>query len=119
MMGTRAEESDASKIPVEIPGYGTFAQPAVPPVGHLRSPPHIYQQQPHLPPAPPVGLFLNFFFLPSRARIRLSVCFFFVLNFLTVIPVGYQPIPYTIVAEGIPIRERRLPCGGIGIGWVL
>lgn len=29
---------------------------------------------------------------------------------------GYQAIP---VVEGRPIRERRLPCCGLGIGWFL
>ncbi|KAJ8626813.1 hypothetical protein MRB53_020120 [Persea americana] len=29
---------------------------------------------------------------------------------------GYQAVP---VAEGTPVRERRLPCCGIGMGWFL
>ncbi|PKU83190.1 60S ribosomal protein L18a-1 [Dendrobium catenatum] len=93
MMIAGGEECDSSKKPVEIPRYGTFAQAAVPPVAPLRGSPHLYQQQPKLPPAQ----------LPAYQ----------------VIPVGYQSIPYAVVAEGIPIREHRLPCGGIGIGWVL
>ncbi|KAH0467707.1 hypothetical protein IEQ34_002740 [Dendrobium chrysotoxum] len=93
MMIAGGEERDSSKIPVEIARYGTFAQAAVPPIAPLRGSPHLYQQQPQLPPAP----------LPAYQ----------------VIPVGYQSIPYAVVAEGIPIREHRLPCGGIGIGWVL
>ncbi|PON69772.1 60S Ribosomal protein [Parasponia andersonii] len=34
---------------------------------------------------------------------------------------GYQTVPGYAVAEGRPvtIRERRLPCCGIGIGWFL
>ncbi|KAJ8633300.1 hypothetical protein MRB53_026636 [Persea americana] len=33
---------------------------------------------------------------------------------------GYQPVPgYAAVAEGRPVRERRLPCCGIGLGWFL
>ncbi|XP_068666803.1 large ribosomal subunit protein eL20z-like [Aristolochia californica] len=32
------------------------------------------------------------------------------------VPVGYH---YATVVEGIPVRERRLPCCGIGIGWIL
>ncbi|KAL5564575.1 hypothetical protein UlMin_027739 [Ulmus minor] len=34
-------------------------------------------------------------------------------------PHGYQTVPGYAVAEGMPIRERRLPCCGIGIGWFL
>ncbi|CAA0815905.1 Ribosomal protein L18ae family [Striga hermonthica] len=32
---------------------------------------------------------------------------------------GYQAVPVYTVAEGRPVRERRLPCCGIGIGWLL
>ncbi|PWA37940.1 ribosomal protein L18ae family [Artemisia annua] len=32
---------------------------------------------------------------------------------------GYQSVPGYAVAEGRPVRERRLPCCGIGIGWLL
>ncbi|KAL0362598.1 UNVERIFIED_CONTAM: 60S ribosomal protein L18a-like protein [Sesamum calycinum] len=32
---------------------------------------------------------------------------------------GYQAVPGYAVAEGRPLRERRLPCCGIGIGWFL
>lgn len=33
---------------------------------------------------------------------------------------GYQAVPgYAAVAEGRPVRERRLPCCGIGLGWFL
>lgn len=32
---------------------------------------------------------------------------------------GYQTIPVYVVAEGRPLREPRLPCCGIGIGWLL
>ncbi|XP_020590278.1 60S ribosomal protein L18a-like protein [Phalaenopsis equestris] len=93
MMGAKREDCDPSKVPVQTPCYGTFAQPAVPPVAPPRSFPHFYHQ---LPPVPPAAY-----------------------QAIPVIPVGYQSIPYAIVAEGIPVRERRLPCGGIGIGWVL
>ncbi|GJR53180.1 60S ribosomal protein L18a-like protein [Tanacetum coccineum] len=31
---------------------------------------------------------------------------------------GYQSVPGYAVAEGRPVRERRLPCCGIGIGWL-
>ncbi|KAK3198501.1 hypothetical protein Dsin_021916 [Dipteronia sinensis] len=34
-------------------------------------------------------------------------------------PHGYQAVPGYAVAEGRPVRERRLPCCGIGIGWFL
>ncbi|KAL4202180.1 hypothetical protein AMTRI_Chr02g262380 [Amborella trichopoda] len=35
-------------------------------------------------------------------------------------PHGYQTVPgYATVAEGQPIREPRLPCCGIGLGWFL
>ncbi|XP_007022107.2 PREDICTED: 60S ribosomal protein L18a-like protein [Theobroma cacao] len=34
-------------------------------------------------------------------------------------PQGYQTVPGYAVAEGRPVRERRLPCCGIGIGWFL
>jgi len=31
---------------------------------------------------------------------------------------GYQAVPgYAAVATGRPVRERRLPCCGIGLGW--
>ncbi|KAF8716196.1 hypothetical protein HU200_026473 [Digitaria exilis] len=33
---------------------------------------------------------------------------------------GYQPVPgYGEVVEGRPVRTRRLPCCGLGIGWCL
>ncbi|PIM98353.1 hypothetical protein CDL12_29169 [Handroanthus impetiginosus] len=32
---------------------------------------------------------------------------------------GYQAVPGYAVAEGRPVRERRLPCCGIGCGWFL
>ncbi|CAN1179154.1 60S ribosomal protein L18a-like protein [Linum perenne] len=32
---------------------------------------------------------------------------------------GYQTVPGYAVAEGRPVRERRLPCCGLGLGWVL
>ena len=33
---------------------------------------------------------------------------------------GYQVIPgYAAVAEGTPVRMPRLPCCGIGIGWLM
>ncbi|KAI3769396.1 hypothetical protein L6452_00498 [Arctium lappa] len=32
---------------------------------------------------------------------------------------GYQAVPGYAIAEGRPVRERRLPCCGIGIGWLL
>ncbi|KAK0600544.1 hypothetical protein LWI29_016008 [Acer saccharum] len=34
-------------------------------------------------------------------------------------PHGYQAVPGYAVAEGRPVRQRRLPCCGIGIGWFL
>ncbi|EEF32252.1 60S ribosomal protein L18a-like protein [Ricinus communis] len=34
-------------------------------------------------------------------------------------PHGYQTVPGYAVAEGRPVRERRLPCCGIGVGWFL
>lgn len=32
---------------------------------------------------------------------------------------GYQAVPGYPVAEGRPVRERRLPCCGLGCGWCL
>ncbi|CAI9784304.1 unnamed protein product [Fraxinus pennsylvanica] len=32
---------------------------------------------------------------------------------------GYQAVPGYAIAEGRPVRQRRLPCCGIGIGWFL
>ncbi|PIA41567.1 hypothetical protein AQUCO_02200184v1 [Aquilegia coerulea] len=32
---------------------------------------------------------------------------------------GYQAVPGYAVVEGRPVREHRLPCCGIGIGWLL
>ena len=32
---------------------------------------------------------------------------------------GYQTVPGYAVAEGRPVREGRLPCCGIGVGWFL
>ncbi|XP_048130437.1 60S ribosomal protein L18a-like protein [Rhodamnia argentea] len=32
---------------------------------------------------------------------------------------GYQAVPGYPVAEGRPVRERRLPCCGLGFGWCL
>ncbi|ESR55530.1 hypothetical protein KPL70_007182 [Citrus sinensis] len=34
-------------------------------------------------------------------------------------PQGYQTVPGYAVAEGRPVRERRLPCCGLGVGWCL
>ncbi|PKA62500.1 60S ribosomal protein L18a-1 [Apostasia shenzhenica] len=35
-------------------------------------------------------------------------------------PHGYQAVPaYPVPAEGRPLREPRLPCCGIGLGWFL
>ncbi|KAJ8538499.1 hypothetical protein K7X08_027720 [Anisodus acutangulus] len=34
-------------------------------------------------------------------------------------PHGYQTVQGYAVAEGRPIREHRLPCCGMGIGWFL
>ncbi|KDP45083.1 hypothetical protein JCGZ_20159 [Jatropha curcas] len=32
---------------------------------------------------------------------------------------GYQTVPGYAVADGRPVREHRLPCCGIGLGWFL
>ncbi|KAK3424608.1 hypothetical protein EUGRSUZ_F01391, partial [Eucalyptus grandis] len=32
---------------------------------------------------------------------------------------GYHTVPGYAVAEGRPVRESRLPCCGIGVGWFL
>ncbi|XP_059661375.1 large ribosomal subunit protein eL20z-like [Cornus florida] len=32
---------------------------------------------------------------------------------------GYQAVPGYAIAEGRPVRERRLPCCGLGLGWFL
>ncbi|XP_022135554.1 60S ribosomal protein L18a-like protein [Momordica charantia] len=32
---------------------------------------------------------------------------------------AYQAVPGYAIVEGRPVRERRLPCCGIGIGWFL
>ncbi|KAI3695305.1 hypothetical protein L1987_78300 [Smallanthus sonchifolius] len=32
---------------------------------------------------------------------------------------GYQAVPGYAIAEGRPVRERRLPCCGIGVAWLL
>ncbi|KAJ6751926.1 hypothetical protein OIU85_002352 [Salix viminalis] len=32
---------------------------------------------------------------------------------------GYQTVPGYAVAEGRPVRHRRLPCCGCGVGWFL
>uniref|UniRef100_A0A5B7B341 Putative 60S ribosomal protein L18a-like protein n=1 Tax=Davidia involucrata TaxID=16924 RepID=A0A5B7B341_DAVIN len=34
-------------------------------------------------------------------------------------PHGYQTVPGYAVAEGRPVREHRLPCCGLGLGWFL
>ncbi|CAL0310219.1 unnamed protein product [Lupinus luteus] len=34
-------------------------------------------------------------------------------------PHGYQAVPGYAVAEGRPVRVRRLPCCGLGLGWFL
>lgn len=44
--------------------------------------------------------------------ILISIFWFFSLFFFNDFP-GYA------VAEGTPVRERRLPCCGIGLGWFL
>ncbi|TKY71989.1 60S ribosomal protein L18a protein [Spatholobus suberectus] len=32
---------------------------------------------------------------------------------------GYHVVPVYAAAEGRPLRERRLPCCGLGLGWFL
>ncbi|XP_061374309.1 large ribosomal subunit protein eL20z-like [Gastrolobium bilobum] len=32
---------------------------------------------------------------------------------------GYVAVPVYAVAEGRPLREHRLPCCGLGLGWLL
>ncbi|XP_020221850.1 60S ribosomal protein L18a-like protein [Cajanus cajan] len=32
---------------------------------------------------------------------------------------GYHSIPVYVAAEGRPVREYRLPCCGLGLGWFL
>ncbi|KAK4753407.1 hypothetical protein SAY87_022205 [Trapa incisa] len=34
-------------------------------------------------------------------------------------PYGYQTVPGYAIAEGTPVRLRRLPCCGLGCGWLL
>ncbi|KAA8526712.1 hypothetical protein F0562_009059 [Nyssa sinensis] len=34
-------------------------------------------------------------------------------------PHGYQTVPGYAIAEGRPVREHRLPCCGLGVGWFL
>ncbi|GAB2257868.1 hypothetical protein Droror1_Dr00014028 [Drosera rotundifolia] len=81
--------------PPPPPEYGTFqGVPTYPPP----IPPHQHHLRPAIgfpQPSPPPGAFG-----PSA-------------------PVGYQAVPGYAVAEGTPVRERRLPCCGIGLGWFL
>ncbi|XP_071691884.1 large ribosomal subunit protein eL20z-like isoform X2 [Rutidosis leptorrhynchoides] len=69
--------------------YGTFQG------GHSYQPPVMGFPQPTPPPGAPGGPLVN-------AYVH-----------------GYHSIPGYAVVEGRPVRERRLPCCGIGIGWVL
>ncbi|XP_020581778.1 60S ribosomal protein L18a-like protein [Phalaenopsis equestris] len=99
MMGAKREDCDPSKIPVQTTCYGTFARSAQPAVPRRSS----SQLSSFLPTATPTASGATAG-VPSHTRW---------------IPIYPQSIPSAIVAEGIPVRERRLPCGGIGIGWVL
>ncbi|KAM3218244.1 60S ribosomal protein L18a-like protein isoform X2 [Capsicum annuum] len=48
--------------------------------------------------------------IPPPAVCAVPPCYF---------PHGYQTVQGYAVAEGRPIREHRLPCCGMGIGWFL
>ncbi|KAL6999709.1 hypothetical protein U1Q18_000866 [Sarracenia purpurea var. burkii] len=78
------------------PQYGTFQgvanSPSPPMIGFPQPVPPPGATEPSAPPPPP----------PYYAH-------------------GYQavPAPGYAVAEGRPIRERRLPCCGCGLGWFL
>ncbi|GAB4849270.1 hypothetical protein Ancab_004074 [Ancistrocladus abbreviatus] len=86
--------------PPEPPQYGTFqGVPSYPPP----RPPH---QQPAMgfpQPAPPPGASSQ----PSAPSADQYYTY------------GYHAVPGYAVAEGRPVRERRLPCCGIGVGWFL
>ncbi|KAJ8616690.1 hypothetical protein MRB53_036062 [Persea americana] len=92
-------EEDPTKIPVGQPRYGTFSH-----------------QHPIQPSAP--------FLQPGTSTMPPSSTFYQnpQSQYYHPIPVGYQA--YGAVVEGIPVREHqirepRLPCCGIGIGWML
>ncbi|KAK1416689.1 hypothetical protein QVD17_25804 [Tagetes erecta] len=84
---------------------------------------HHVDQQPSAPPPPPphqYGTFQGVHNYPPQP----------VIGFPQPVPPpgasgghyvhGYQAVPGYAVAEGRPVvRERRLPCCGIGIGWFL
>ncbi|KAK4259230.1 hypothetical protein QN277_005582 [Acacia crassicarpa] len=83
--------------PPNQPYYGTFQgvanyYPAAPPPPPQRQPqPVVGFPQPVPPPAPYGGNYFQ----------------------------GYQTVPGYVVAEGTPMREHRLPCCGLGLGWFL
>ncbi|GMH05555.1 hypothetical protein Nepgr_007395 [Nepenthes gracilis] len=99
----RHHESHQPPPPPHPPQYGTFqgVQTYSPP----SLPPH---QQPAMgfpQPAPPPGAFEPPSAPPAPPPEYYSH--------------GYQTVPGYAVAEGRPVRQRRLPCCGIGVGWFL
>ncbi|GER33616.1 60S ribosomal protein L18aA [Striga asiatica] len=85
---------------------------------------HHHHEQPPPPPPPPYGTFQGVANHPPRTAI----------GFPQPVPPpgvsgapppsqyyvhGYQAVPVYGVAEGRPVREHRLPCCGIGLGWFL
>ncbi|KAK9269525.1 hypothetical protein L1049_001301 [Liquidambar formosana] len=77
------------------PHYGTFqgvpTYPPPPAMGFPQPVPPPGATEPSAPPPPPPQYYAH----------------------------GYQTVPGYAVAEGRPVRERRLPCCGIGCGWCL
>ncbi|TXG66631.1 hypothetical protein EZV62_007906 [Acer yangbiense] len=99
----------ANYPPPQPPAVG-FPQP-VPPPGATSPPyyPHGYQAVP--------GFF--FFFLFTLQLFFLYDFFVFVFMWIKILKCDFVFGAGYAVAEGRPVRQRRLPCCGIGIGWFL
>ncbi|GAB4846688.1 hypothetical protein Ancab_025694 [Ancistrocladus abbreviatus] len=89
--------------PPDPPQYGTFQGVA----SYTPSPPSLHRhQEPAMgfpQPAPPPGA--------SQPSAPPAPDQYY--------PHGYQAVPGYAVAEGRPVRQNRLPCCGIGVGWCL
>ncbi|XP_031474400.1 60S ribosomal protein L18a-like protein [Nymphaea colorata] len=82
--------------PPPPPYYGTFQ--GVPPYGH---------GQPYAHGQPAIGFPQP---VPPPGSVPSAPPYF---------PHGYQTVPGYAIAEGRPVREPRLPCCGLGLGWFL
>ncbi|KAL6620697.1 hypothetical protein ACP70R_035836 [Stipagrostis hirtigluma subsp. patula] len=85
-------------------GYGTFQGPHAG-SGEFRQPPIGFPQ-----PAPPPGFGGSGGYHHQQQPYAAAEPYY---------AQGYQAVPGYGVVEGRPVRMRRLPCCGLGLGWLL